>query len=408
MKILYVTPAWFGFDKMLFEGETEVTGLPSFVYPLKGLIDKGHEVDMLLMYTSDKFPSLNIKSDWVSKIRIVSCFKYELSPLKKIMSIIRYRILVSKILKSKSYDFVYAHGSSPAVIRSVVVRRKIPFAQRLYGTFIWDKFVKEGYFKVAIKHVVEYLSFTTKKSFLIATNDGSGADKVVSRIFGNKPIPYEFYYWRNGVDRIDISTEELNKFSCNLVDQQPFIFYCARFDGWKRQDRVIKIIKLLKDQGVSLQAYFAGPYDSLGDEYYNYVLGLARDLDVIEQCHFLGSVSKKEIFIYNKLAVASLCLHDVCNITSVFHEMMASGALMLVKRDSETSNYISNRINGFLVDSDSEAASVIKEILVNRSAFDGLRRNISSLSLNMTQGWESRVKDEVELIEKHSLKNNNE
>jgi glycosyltransferase involved in cell wall biosynthesis len=406
MKLLYITPAWFGFDKMLFEGETKITGLPSFVYPLKGLIDKGYQVDMILIYTSDELPKINIQSEWVSKINIISYVKYELTTFKKIISILKFQKYINKVLKAKNYDFVYAHGSSPAVVRRVVVNKNIPFAQRLYGTFIWDKFKKKGHIYVAIKHVVEYLSFTTKKSFLIATNDGSGADKVVDKIFGKKTTPYEFYYWKNGVDRCDITKEEQSDFSSNMHNKKPFIFYCARFDEWKRQDRVIRILKLLKDEGVYLDVYFAGPFDTLGDHYYNYVCELASELEVIDQCHFLGSISKKEIFLYNKLAIASLCLHDVCNITSVFHEMMASGALMIVKKDDDTSTYITNRENGFLVDNDDQAASVIKEILEDSSVFQELRKNISNLSLEITQDWDSRVNQEIELIEKHSLSKN--
>ena len=322
MKILYLTPAWFGFDDMLYRGETEITGLPSFSFPLKQLVDDGHEVDMLVIFT-DKEQPLNIKSEWVSKINFVGFFKYELSLFKKMISIVKYRHLVKKILNSEDYDFVYAHGSSPAVARSIVVKKGICFGQRLYGTFLWDKMSKVGHLNVAIRHIVEYLSFTRRKSFLLATNDGSGADKVVKKIFSNKTVPYNFYYWKNGVSRVSISDDEITSFASKFDGKQDFIFYCARFDDWKRQDRVVRILKSLKDDGIVLQVYFAGPFDSLGDKYFNYVVELSKSLGVFEQCHFLGSISKKEIFLYNKFALASLSLYDVCNITSVFHEMMA-------------------------------------------------------------------------------------
>lgn len=406
VRILYLTPAWFGFENMLFHGEEEITGLPSFTYPLKGLIDKGYHVDMLLMYTSDDLPCLNIKSDWVSKINIVSFIKYDLTLFKKVISIIKYRRFFKKLLESNDYDFIYSHGSSPAVVRSIAVKKGIPFAQRLYGTFIWNKFLQEGHLKVALKHVVEYLSFRTKKSFLLVTDDGSGGDKVVSRIFNDYKLPYKFYYWKNGVSRLNISNIEIEEFSLkiNANSEIPFIFYCARFDDWKRQDRVIKILKLLKSDGVILHAYFAGPFDSLGDRYYNYILELAHELDVIEQCHFLGSITKKEIFLYNKLAIASLSLNDVCNITSVFHEMMSSGALMIIKDDPDVRDYIVHRNNGFLVNSDEDVVNILKEIINNKSSFEQYRDNISQLSSEITKDWSLRVQEEILLIENHSLK----
>ncbi|UDN25714.1 glycosyltransferase [Aeromonas caviae] len=403
MKVLYLTPAWFGFEEMLYDGQREITGLPSFSYPLKALVEKGHEVDMIVIYTDELRP-LNIEAEWVSKINIVAFFKYELSLFKKVKSIFQYRRLVGKILDSGNYDFVYAHGSSPAVARSIVVKKGIPFGQRLYGTFLWSKIEKFGHFRVAVKHLVEYLSFTKEKSFLLATNDGSGADKVVRKIFPKNRLPYEFHYWKNGVSRPSLTDRDLSSFSGVVARNKPFIFYCARFDDWKRQDRIVSVLNRLKDEGIILHAYFAGPFDTLGDRYYKEVIELANTLGVIEQCHFLGSISKKEIFMYNKLALASLSLYDVCNITSVFHEMMASGALMIVKNDDDVRYYIKNRENGVLVDNDEDVVIVLKDILNNPEKYNSCRENIISLSKELTSDWDVRSNKEIELIENHVLK----
>lgn len=398
MRILYLTPAWFGFDKMVYEGGLEITGLPSFCYPLKMLVEQGHSIDMVIIYTNDE-RDINVKSQWVGKINIISQFKYHLSLPKKIMSIFGFRRLVRNLVTSKNYDFVYVHGSSPSVANDIVRNAHIPLGQRLYGTFLWDKIKKVGLKQVRFKHVVEYLSFRTSKNFLLATDDGSGADNVVKTIFEGDEPPYNFLYWKNGVSRVDITEIYEEEFFHHKKPQSPFIFYCARFDAWKRQDRVINIIKQLKDVSIDVKVVFAGPFDTLGDDYYKKVIKMATDLGVLEQCIFLGSISKQDIYLYNKYAVASLSLYDVCNVTSVFHEMMASGALIIVRNDSDVNAYISQGETGFLIDTDEECVSLLSSIIKESNYYQDIRENAMNLSNEMTLDWTERSQKEISLIQ---------
>lgn len=397
MKILYLTPAWYGFDKIIYSGETEITGLPSFCYPLKELAEQGNSIDMVIIYT-DYERDLNIKASWFDNIKIVSQFKYELAIPKKLISIFRFRRYINGLLKNNDYDFVYVHGSSPSVANGIVKKFRIPIGQRLYGTFLWDKIKNHGVLHTKIKHIVEYLSFSTSKKFLLATDDGSGADKVVKAIFNHRQPPYDFYYWKNGVSRIAIDDAYESTFLARVDVSSPYIFYCARFDAWKRQDRVIKILKTLKDQSVFVKVVFAGPFDTLGDEYYTSVISLAEQLGVLDQCVFLGSICKQDIFLYNKYALASLSLYDVCNVTSVFHEMMASGALIIVRDDDDVREYINDGVEGFLVKDDDRCVDLIKEIYSSPEKFRFMRDAVRNISNQQTLSWEERAQKEVNLI----------
>ncbi|MCA6065039.1 glycosyltransferase [Thalassolituus marinus] len=400
MRVLYLTPAWFGFDKFIYEGAQNVTGLPSFTYPLKALVESGVFVDMVIIYT-DQPRDYNIQSDWVKKITFMHQFKYNLSLPKKIFSIFRFRRLVARLLEENDYDFVYVHGSSPSVANDIVRSFGVPLGQRLYGTFLWDKVKRNGVLKTKLKHLVEYLSFVTKKEFLLVTDDGSGADKLKNTIFPKGDEPYDFYYWKNGVSRIFIEKEYENFFINNFLPKEQFIFYCARFDAWKRQDRVLNILSFLKKVDVTIKAVFAGPFDTLGIDYYNEVVDLAKDMGVLDQCIFLGSVSKEDIYLYNKYALASLSLYDVCNVTSVFHEMMTSGALIITKDEDDVRHYISNGENGFLVNDDEECACLIESIYKRPSLFSHVREGARNTSQRLTMEWSERSQHEVELIKKY-------
>lgn len=400
MKILYLTPAWFGFDKIIYDGAEEITGLPSFSYPLKELVESGHTIDMVVIYTSSE-RDLNFKLDWVKKINFLCQFKYDLRLPWKIFSILKYRSYIKKLIDSNKYDFVYVHGSSPSVANDLISKKGIPIGQRLYGTFLWDKIKSQGLFRTKIKHLVEYLSFKTKKSFLLVTDDGSGANKVVDELFIKKCTPYDFFYWKNGVSRLLIEESYEQEFNFKKLPEKPFIFYCARFDAWKRQERLIDILKALSDQSIDINVVFAGPFDTLGDDYYNHVRKYADDLGVLESCIFLGSVSKQDIYLYNKYALASLSLYDVCNVTSVFHEMMASGALIIVRDDLDVREFIKTGENGFLVNSNDECVSLVKDILLDSHSYENIRVNAVKTSHEMTPDWSLRSSREVKLIESY-------
>lgn len=398
MKILYLTPAWYGFKEIIYDGECSINGLPSFTMPLKGLIERGHEVHFVILHTEDSVPDLNIKVDWLSPELFKAFCRYELKMPGRLLSILRYRKIVKSLMRQENYDLVYAHGTSTAVVRSVVNGFKVPFAQRLYGTFLWSKIEALGYWGAIARHFIEYLSFKLPKKFLLVTNDGSRGDLVFRKIFPGGNAPYDFYYWKNGVSRFEIARDDVEFFK-NQLKPGPFIFYCARFDDWKRQDRVLRIIHALKCQDIIINCYFAGPFDTLGDRYFKEIVELAEELEIANQLVFMGGVDKKTIFIMNKLAIASLSLYDVCNVTNVFHEMMSSGALIVIKDDEPVRDYIEHGHNGFLVNSDEDVIQVLVKIIESPNEYDFMRENVICASSSLTKSWAERVADEIKLIE---------
>lgn len=403
MRILYITSPLYGFYECLFDGATEINGLPSFNRPLKNLIEEGNHIDFVLLLNSKSIPEFNIRASWLSPDNIKRCLFYETKPQLRIFNIIKNRRIVDNLLKKERYDFVYGHGSASEIFRVTAKKNDIPFGQRLYGTFMWDEICKHGIRRAKITHLIEYLSFKTRKSFLLVTNDGSRGDLVYKKI-NTKKTPYEFHYWINGVNVPDnIVAEELDDFKQTLVSK-PFVFYVARFDEWKRQERAVSIIKKLKDRGKDIHLYLAGPPEKGNPRYFEYVMNLVKELGVEDRVTYMGHINSRTITMMCKLSIASLSLYDVCNFTNVFHEMLASGAVVVVKNDDVVDDFINNGDNGFLVENEDEVVSIIETLLFDDNLSTKIRERALATSKEKMLNWDQRIDKEIQLIMKHARK----
>lgn len=404
MKILYVTDVWHGFKEAIFDGASEMNGLPSFNRILKKLVDENNEVDFVLIQNAGSNKELHIGVSWLKENQFKDIIKYKNSIFSKLLAGLKLMFNISKLLIKGDYDFVYAHGTVAGLAAIPAKMLKVPFGQRVYGTFLWDQYKKDKNTLSKLKMIrqfYELITYKYEKAFLLITNDGSRGDLVHEKLCNNK-CKYDFYYWTNGVDRLENNYNRANedKMIEKYNIKKPFLFYPARIDSWKRQDRAISIIKRLRDEGIYMHCYFAGGVSV--EDYYEALKRQIADEKLEDLVHFLGNVDKETMISMNKNAVASLSLYDVCCFTNIFHEMMSSGAIPIVKNDGVVDDIIINGHNGFLVsDDDLEVINIIKKLLETDNN-DHIRRNAIIKSLEYTKSWDDRINDEIELIKRHS------
>ncbi|AMC94053.1 hypothetical protein AOC36_08645 [Erysipelothrix larvae] len=401
MKILYISPPLYGFWECLFEGATEINGLPSFNKPLRKLIESGHQVDIVLLHNTKNLPNFNIKASWLKREMIKECLYYENKMILRPMNIINNRRIIKRLMNDEHYDFVYGHGSATEIFRSTAHKSGIPFGQRLYGTFLWNSIEKNGLFKTKIKHYIEYNSFKTEKSFLLVTNDGSRGDLTFNAINkGNHP--FDFQYWINGVNiPYSITNGELIDFKRKLVSK-PFLFYVARFDEWKRQERAVRILKKLIDRGHNIHLYLAGPSEKGNTWYFEYVMDLVEELGLNRNVTYMGHIDAKTIYMMCKLSIASLSLYDVCNLTNVFHEMLAAGSVVIVKNDGVVNDFIKQDENGFVVNYEEEVVDIVEKLLLNPEISKSIRQRAIETSKTKMLNWDQRIDLEIQLITKYA------
>jgi len=395
---LYVTPIWTGLKGLLFEGDLEPKGMPAFVFPLKALVDKGNQVDMLLL--SKKIISnidFNIKAEWIKKVRMFRMIYRESGIKSKFIDYINIYRETKKLCRKHQYDFVYGHGPSAIAANYVANHLNIRYGQRLYGTFFWDDICKYGRNYALLRRHFEHLCFKTRKQFLIVTDDGSNGDKVYDNLNRTIKKPkYEFYFLRNGVN---FPTDTFAQFEKNHSPESGIndLFYLARIDEWKRQDRAVEVVYLLKKRGIEVRLLLAGQVSDKA--YFEKIYNKSKDLGVEDKIISLGSINRRDLIKYSRESIGALFFYDMCNRGNAFYEVFSSGGIIIANNDGSLNDYIKNEINGFLINSVEEAASVVSKLYQDISLRRTVRMNAEETSRRFIKSWSDRVNEEVSLIE---------
>lgn len=399
MKVLYVTPVWNGFDETIFRKAVPGSGLPAFWEPLNYLLEEGHDIRFITIEGDTLDNPINSGDTRIDHSNFIERVHYQGGVFGKLLAATNLIRALRRALKNDSFDFVYLHGPTAGVCRRVALEQGVPVAQRLYGTFLWRDLTKYGKGICRYFRRNEFLSFRESKCFLLVTNDGSGGDLVHNAI-APKPSPFAFHYWINGVNRAKhedlIGFEDLD--CSSEISPKKYLFYCARFDRWKRQDRAVHVLSELVKEDPDLKLVFAGDYRAQYAEFYEEVRTLALKLGVDDRLVFLGHIKRSEILLLHHNALSSLFLFDVCNLTNALHEAIAAGGAVVVLNDPTMAAYIVDGENGFLCEDVEEAVSLVRRLRQDPDMRIALSESSRLWSESNLLTWRERAQKEVDLI----------
>lgn len=401
LKILYVTNAWTALSPVLYDGDSEIQGMPGFVKVLEKLIAEGNEVDIIFFdfKVRNKYKKYNISSKWFKDIKIIDHFyikerKKIAKVITQLITYIKIAIAVDRAVKNKGYDLIYGHHPLSEAASHAAKKHKIPFGLRRYGDNYWSLIERRGLFYAIISNPVNYYAYRNKKSFMLATKDGSKIDEAYNLINKGKK-PYDFYLWLNGTPLIkSINTKKSGE--C----KKPYLFYAARIVRSKRQHLAMEIIKLLKENNVRVNLYLAGQKDD--NDYYAFLFDRARQYGIEDQVFYLGSVAPEQLRHMSSEALASLSLYDFCNLGNVLIEYLTAGALVISINDGSLDNIIRNGENGFLVDNMQQAVLIIENLLKDRQSNKVIKNKAKETARKCFMTWDKRVEKEVTLLKSYT------
>ncbi len=400
MRILYITPLVMGFEDLL-RGKSESHGLPSFIFPLKELITRGHIVDIILV--SNYKDPIDIKVDWISAKNIIaninndlvegSRFKRKYNKIKSFFALLR---ILGNCLRSGDYDFVYCHGKAGFLGNLFANAHNIPCGYRVYGTIdMAENIRRKGLLKTAIKYPVYFAIFNTKKCFLMVTDDGTEGNFVYKKFSVNKS--YDFQFMLNGIEK------EIDYHKCEIeIPKGRYLYHAGRIARQKGQHRVVKITYALHKMGIKVKVYFSGHVSE--PEYKAELDALVKKYHLADYVIFLGDIKREDLqnLARNALAVT---LYANFNQGNVFFECMMSGGVIVTKEEESLHRFIQNGRNGFFANNLDDAVSVIMKL--NSMTEDEIlliRNNATKRVERSLLTWEERVAKEVNLIEAYGRK----
>ena len=403
MRILYIAADNPAVDTILGGMHSEsLGGLPAFYYPFKILLDRGHTIDLLL-YTQDR--KNVVESEHFKAGNLI-----QLHPNKGVLpSAVEYAIQLSttvrRLLRERQYDFVYGMSEGAHLAVHEAAKRGIPCALRQFGTQEMANVLEpmQSMLKRRLTALKDYtyitLSMQSKKNFLLATNDGSRADKLYD-ILGIKEKKFPFFFWRSGVyipqtqPFVDFETQG----SYPQTYEPMALSMVNRIADVKRQDRAARILGELHKRGYPFHLYLIGTDDS--QKMHEATVRAAEEYGIVDFLHFEGGKSQNECRQYARNSFATL-LPCEWNRVNIFYEVMGEGSVVVTNDNHSIDEFIEPDVNCLLYGEDNfaEAAEKIIALMDDPEKNKTIRAAAHRTAKEKFMSLEKRFGMEAQLVE---------
>lgn len=400
MRILYIAFDNPAVDTILggMHDET-LSGLPAFYYPFKMLLEQGHTIDMLLWSPLEHSVT---ESENFKRENLIQKKPKHGGMLGTLELPLRLARETRKLLKARHYDFVYgmAEGSHMGV--RTAAKMGVPCALRQFGTQEMANVLEtkpkglRRWLKAFKDYTYITLSMLSKKSFILATNDGSRADELYD-ILGVKKKKFDFYFWRSGVMIPDSQPEvDLDAQGDYPESYDPMcISMVGRITDVKRQDRAAKILGELHKRGYPFKLYLVG-YPS-GQEMLEKTMAVADEYGVRDYICITGNQPQSVCRKYARNSLATLLVSE-WNRVNIFYEVMGEGSVVLTNNNHSIDEFIDNDENCIVYDTEAEAAEKLIALMSDKEKIRKLRYNAHETAKAKFMTLEKRFGMEAQLV----------
>lgn len=395
-RILYITPVYSGVRKFLLEGEDVDHGMPGVYRLIKQLEFHGWEIHILVQAEAYR--------EVVKVSERIFIYPYR-SP--------RYRWLISgqRLLSDLSRGirkgYVVARNHQPDVIYAVAGFSAIigyglskltgvPNITRLFGTTLYGACNGRISAKVILQRWQDFCNFVVPSEYLIITDDGSQADRL-ARILKVKRDRLKF--WMNGVDKnIYNPSFDIHLFRTLVLgvpDCAKILLSVSRLEGWKRVDRLIRVVTPLLANRPDVFLVLLGDGADR-----NRLQELSRNLEIDSKVIFMGRVPSSEVPNFLNTADVFLALYDYSNLSNTTLEAMTCARCVVVLDVGDTWKIIENGKTGVMVSETelSKLPDLLEALVDNDTKRLELGLNARDSIVHNVDSWDERIEKEISLI----------
>lgn len=301
------------------------------------------------------------------------------------------------LLKERGADLLYGYEVHGVLAQGLVRRRhRLPLIARFQGT------VMHPYLDRALDRLRRYeevLALRAPADLYVMTDDGTMGDEVLARL--NPGSAGKVRFWRNGLDLRHVRPprpEEAAAARTALgLEADAFVLVsAARLAGWKRVDRAIDALALLKPRVAGACLLIVGD----GEQRANLARQTAaRGLGA--SVRFVGAVPQAEVLKFLWAADVFLSLNELSNVGNPLLEAMASGRCILTLDEGDTRDLVRDGDNGVLLPTGDPGA--IAGALAGLAAEPGRRARLAAAASEFAGRnfwtWEERLQAELEAVE---------
>lgn len=308
----------------------------------------------------------------------------------------------AKILRSTQVDVVYGYEIQGVLalnlLKCVGLTRRINTVSRFQGTFLHDMLTAKQYARIAFNYDL-CLALWLPSQLCIMTNDGTQGDKAVATIAPKNLAVLKF--WPNGVDQ---HTPDINQVAAIRerlqLSGKPVFLSISRLVNWKRVDRAINVLAVLKQQ----HAITDFKYLIVGEgQEKNALEALVNNLGLSDNVIFIGSVPNAEVKNYLEVCDYFISTYDSSNVGNPLLEAIRANKIIFTLNNGDTSSWITHNINGFIYDINAQLFTAMATDMNKVIQDDILRAQIINgvKTTNATKlwSWQARFAAEIAAVE---------
>jgi glycosyltransferase involved in cell wall biosynthesis len=305
--------------------------------------------------------------------------------------------VAERLFREHDFDLLYGyevHG----VLAQRRVRRKhpLPLVTRFQGT-VMAPYLRRPH--SLMRKYEEVLALKTPADLHIMTDDGTQGDEVLQRL--NPGSAGKVCFWRNGLDMGVVRPPEEGEVAAararlGLADDDFVLVTASRLARWKRVDRAVDAVALLRAQGIAARLLIVGD----GEERTN-LQEQSRNLGLQDLVTFVGAVPQAEVQGYLWASDVFLSLNELSNVGNPLLEAMIAGRCVLTLDEGDTRDLVRDGETGILLQT-GEPESIARA-LEGLARDTNLRRRLGLSAQRLAErsfwSWEQRLDAEVDAVE---------
>ncbi len=318
-----------------------------------------------------------------------------------LLTIFRLAWVGAKILRNTKVDVIYGYEIQGVwamqILKFFRLAQNAKRVSRFQGTFLNEMIEAKQYARMLFNYDLCF-ALWWKSNLCIMTNDGTEGDKAVKKIKSRNLEVFKF--WVNGVDHHTFEASEVAKIRKQIgMDDGVIFLSVSRLVGWKRVDRALKALAVLKSKYniIKFKYWIVGE----GQEKEK-LEKLAIDLGIGENVFFIGAVSNLAVKNYLEAADYFISTYDSSNVGNPLLEAIRASKIIFTLRNGDTGSWIEHGVNGFIYNVDEkifesmayDMSRVIQDEKLRHILWDGVKHT----SRKQLWTWSERFKAELEAV----------